>query len=681
MPMLKQRFVNAVVCLFLITIVSTTAQAQPIEPGFRADASTTSPQDRVSITTLPHDSSQNKGLTDQDQCTTIPQIANMSVRQASPTVITLSTNPAWMVGEWSTWNQTREYVLVLRAKGDFTERVFNYQTRETQTRNGIWWVDDDYFYLSISNQVYLPLITGGRSTAMSMADVHQSLLAQTTSQLSVATDLFVIEQVNDTAFRLVGGDLGIKSLLYSKVSSEAITTGRWFVSTWRSYLDTSEIAFWTFRADGTFQLRIESQTGSSEPREIEGNWSTDHTAITLFEDGTDARTTYRIEIPEDSEEGDFVNLVDQEGDAELLSRVRTPMVTGDDPASGYYIAGQVALELSSSGSDYDGVFSVRGEQYTFEARLNDGQLRFIIPAFSDSRPIVLESDFNSLRVIERPPVLAGTLPDRLRQLAEPPLTEPTGMNGIWMYESLVGEGTNIFLPDQRYFFFYNDSQYEDGVINQDSRTVTFDPSCSSPYDRTYQLIDNQLVYTFDNDVTSVYHFVPGSELMVASIEQQLNAQLATENAIWSKRLLTGPHDPNFSVPGVINPIPGGAFAIDPTPNDVFPDATVFTELQSYIWLEAPFGCVDYGTLGVRCNSLQFMFFPNGRSVLFAEIYTSFSEWGFSIVPDGTFIWLPYRIENERIIVGENNYELLNGNRRIVAGELCIDSVKWINREE
>lgn len=679
--MIKQRFVNAVVCLSLIAVVSTTVQAQSVERNSRTDVSTILSQDRVSVPTLPYDSSHNESLTDPDQCTTTPQIANMSVTQVSPATITLSTNPTWMVGEWSTWDKTREYVLVLTAKGDFTERVFNYQTREIQTRNGTWWVNDDYFYLSSSNQVYLPLVTGGRSTAMSMADVHQSLSAQTTTQLPIATDLFVMEQVNDTAFRLAGGDIGIESLLYSKVSSESVTTGRWFVSTWKSFLDTSEIAFWTFRTDGTFQLRIESQTGSSEPREIEGNWSTDRTTITLFEDGTDTKTTYGIEIPEDSEGGNFVNLVNQEEDAELLSRVRTPMVAGDDSVSGYYIAGQVALELSSSGSNYDGLFSVRGEQYNFEARLNDGQLRFIIPEFSDSRPIVLEPDFNSLRVIERPPVLAGTLPGRLRQLAEQPLTKPTGMNGIWMYESLIGEETNIFLPDRRYFFFYNDSQYEDGLLERQEQSITLDPSCSSPYDRTYQLIDNQLVYTFDNDVTSVYHFVPGSELMVASIEQQLNAQLAAENAIWNKRLLIGLRDPNFSIPGVVNPIPGGAFAVDPTPNDVFPDAMVFTELQSYIWLEAPFGCIDYGTPGVRCNSLQLMFFPNGRVAIFAEIYTSFSEWGFSIVPDGTFIWLPYSIENDRIIIGENNYKLLNGNRRIVAGELCMDNVEWINSEE
>lgn len=314
-------------------------------------------------------------------------------------------------------------------------------------------------------------------------------------------------------------------------------------------------------------------------------------------------------------------------------------------------------------------------------------MSFIIPRYSEGRPIVLTPAFNGLTVVSRPALLAGQLAEHLTQIAGTPLPDPTGLAGIWISASLseLGDLNLTILQDQRYFYFYDDDRFEEGLLAAPADQLRFDAACEPPYERPYQLVGNQLVITQQdaggNDLPQGYQFVPASDAMLARRMSEVDAANAAENAMWQRQIALGPRDPSFEAPAVPNPIPGGLLAVDPQPNEVFAEATVFAAPQGYLWLEAPFGCIDYGTPGRRCNTMRFIFFPNGRAVFFSETYVDLPGFQWATTPMGNFIWLPYRIEGDRLFVGEAaEFELLIGRRRIRLNEVCFDNVDWINAQ-
>ncbi len=56
--------------------------------------------------------------------------------------------PEWLLGEWVTWRETEERWVRHNADGTYDATIYSYQTGETNTYSGAWWVEDNYYYFA-----------------------------------------------------------------------------------------------------------------------------------------------------------------------------------------------------------------------------------------------------------------------------------------------------------------------------------------------------------------------------------------------------------------------------------------------------------------------------------------------------------------------------------------------------
>lgn len=296
--------------------------------------------------------------------------------------------PTWLQGVWSTWSETEERRIVLKADGQYIVCVTEYAAGTQTVEQGIWSFDDGLLILQKTadqNRIYLPLLNRGATTNSSAAarttdakvpDLdgaitaalasHSELVPSTApppaseaeinrlpkSQCNVASvglaagsntaNLYQVERMDDTTIRLAGGDLGLRSWLFSRVvaATDPLYPGRWFVGVWTSRPDSRNQTTWTFNEDGTYRTETRRNIASSAPSVAQGTWRAEAKGLTLTS-STGQQEQYGLRVSSRQ----YVYLKRAAGDEELLSRESTPEVTAGDLFSGQFSAGKLPCGL------------------------------------------------------------------------------------------------------------------------------------------------------------------------------------------------------------------------------------------------------------------------------------------------------------------------------------------------
>ncbi|MCB0061354.1 MAG: hypothetical protein KDE19_04545, partial [Caldilineaceae bacterium] len=536
---------------------------------------------------------------------------------ATPTVTPVPTYPNWVPGIYNIQLDAREGWATYHADGTFSERFATFGGAATEPTHGEWFVSQGQLFVNF---------------------VDSAGLSQQRH--------YLIERV-DNGFRLAGGDARLAAYFYERRDPlPAVDThgagsnvvSQWMRGKWRGTWGLTTYEFY-FHENGRYETY--ALPGNGEPIE-EGRWSAWADTLIMQPTGaTIADSTYTI----DSATQNFVTISSGrygESDFGMLRDSYTPPRSMDD-YEGQYIADGVTITIQkgSGGAFQPGII----DTYTAEVIADGNVLHFGGMLGEDGRLILTNSDGST----DYEPIrlhLNGLhygrfeLPEWLTKVSERALPAPETVHGLWVRSSEFSADSDLWLlPDNRYVALEraggNTYQVE-GSYTLANEQITFAARCGAPKSFAVRMVGDQLVLR-DDHLTLTYHYVPGKlSDLVAAVANADEAQ-SVQAAEFAERLFLTKVNMAYSLHSHRD------LPLDPTPDNSFPNATVFGEPVRFTLVQEASYYKDLDGALIAVNprdflfnypivdtidflqgpwqdKIQYDFYPNGRFFMYAETY-------------------------------------------------------------
>jgi hypothetical protein len=512
---------------------------------------------------------------------------------------------------------------------------------------------------------------------------------------------YELERVSDGTMRWRGGNFGLNTVLFHRVKANQISPlSGWLVGTWTTLAGFESYTF-ELQADGRLAYKKEAGL-TSQAESGEGNWTFQKGVLTFTGDLTG---TYNVR-PYDDTGFNATTATDSNG--LLFKRSNSEPRDPFKPLnfSGQYIQQDTSLTITGKGDAYVAKFLVQGNTSTLTGRAMGDTLEL-----SDANGKVLYQlrlDNNGLRNTN----LYQISNKFYLKIAETTFATPNKLVGYWLQTKRFSQDDDLLLlPDGRY---RQTKHYElvgrtstyatDGLYKIVGGQITLDPSCEGPSTYSLKQAQNQLMTSFTSsfdgkEITTTYMAAPATsidyQLAQVKIRDALEAQI---NAQWMQKIALGKVNTRMGrIP------PNAEISVDPNPEDVFANSSVFAENQLYPYESEAFYYYDFDgnfrsatpgmlildpnlskridlTRGQYHDKLNTYFFPNGRMITYFESYLTAKSIAYPPQPTQKFSWNKYRIQGEKVIVGEGKnaltYDLINGRRHIRQGEQCFENLKF-----
>lgn len=518
------------------------------------------------------------------------------------------------------------------------------------------------------------------------------------------TSFYEPEKVSDNTLRLRGGNFGLNTFLFHRVLPKQLSpASSWLVGYWTSIVGIDSWGL-TFQADGSYTLTVADFQNRSQT--FNGNWRLENEKLSLTGDKT---VTYTLNYIDDlsiyifgEDLGDSSNLFqkvnqDPRDPYQILSFV------------GQYIQQNYTLNVTHDGTAYQAQIIFKDVPTNYQAQassdtlqLTDEEGQLIYTLRLDNNGLKNDGDF-SLR-----PFWLKT--------SETTLNTPNQLISYWLLTDRFSQDNDLLLlPDGR----YRQSQYFDiagqitggsteGLYKLEGDQLTLDPQCSGPSIYKIKQVQNHLLlggsdgFEGDNKLSVItYMATPATaldyQLAQAKLRDEIEAKI---NAEWEQKIALAPVNTTIGrIP------PSGEISADPFPEDIFADSTVFAEQQLYPYTSDYYYAYDTGgnyiqtslntqiidnmssggikqdidfSKGSYYDKLNRYFFPNGRTLQYYESYSTAISIAYPPKPTISYSWSKYKIEDGKIIVGDDAvvYELINGRRHIRFEEECFENLKF-----
>jgi hypothetical protein len=509
------------------------------------------------------------------------------------------------------------------------------------------------------------------------------------------------ERVSDDTVRWRGGNFGLNTVLFHRVKANQLSPlSGWLVGTWTTLVGFDSYTF-ELQADGRLAYKKEAGL-SSQSESGEGNWTFQKGVLTFTGDLTG---TYNVRSYDDV---GFNATTTNDTNGLLFRRSNSEPRDPFKPLNfaGQYIQQDTTMTISAKGEGYEAKLLVQGNTSTLTGRATGDTLELID---SDAKTqYQLRLDNNGLRNTD----LYKISNKFYQKVSETTLVTPNKLVGYWLETKGFSQDDDLLLlPDGRYrqTAYYRlvgrtSSSVTEGLYKVTGGKITLDPTCAGPRIYSLKQVQNHLLTSFTSsfdgkEITTTYMAAPASsieyQLAQAKIRDTLEAQI---NAQWMQKIALSKVDTRIGrIP------PTSEISLDPNPNDVFANSSVFTESQLYPYQSEAFYYYDFngnfrsttpgmlildpnlaGTInssrGQYHDKLNTYFFPNGRMITYFESYLTAKSIAYPPQPTQKFSWNKYRIQGEKIIVGEGKnaltYDLINGRRHIRQGEQCFENLKF-----
>lgn len=609
---------------------------------------------------------------------------NQGDEPATPQTQTAPPQPAtdptvtseFIVGEWVARERNQLYVFNVRNDGSYTWQISNWNGEVIYSEEAQWELENGRLKQTWNNTQ-----TGLTETAY-----------------------YEPERVTDTTMRWRGGNFGLHTLLFQRVLPDQLSPrSSWLVGNWTSIvaLDTWGLVL---QADGTYTLTIIPVVQDGQT--FRGNWSFDKETLSLSGDKSGNYTvTYLDNLA--------IYLSGQDiGDSNLFQRTNSEP---RDPYqlqtfAGQYIQATSTLTLQYESTQYTGTWLQVGQPYDIIAAQVDGDtLSFTAKSQADGKEYQhsWRLDNNGLRDTSTYNISAPFF----QKISETTWARPSEVVAYWINtEGFLQDDDLLLLADgrfrqTRYFDFTGQvsRSVTEGTYRLENNQLTLDPTCGEPGTYDVKQAQDHLLVSFNGidgkPVTTTYLATPTTsldyQLAQAKVRDEIEAKI---NAEWEQKIPLGP------VNTAIGRIPpSNEISVDESPQDVFPDATIFAEQELYPWQSESFYFYDKNG-AFRTGSMNMMiidpgfadqidtlkgqyydkfntyFFPNGRTMTYSETYLDAVKITYPPTPNVKFYWNKYGIEDGKIIVGEGDsqtvYDILDGRRHIRLNEQCYENLKF-----
>ncbi len=519
------------------------------------------------------------------------------------------------------------------------------------------------------------------------------------------TSFYEPERVSENVLRMRGGNFGLHTFLFHRVLPNQISPlSSWLVGYWSGYFGIASWGF-TFQVDGTYTLEITPFDG--ETQIFRGTWTLEHEKLTLI---GDKAVTYNL-----SYTNEFTIYIDGEdlGDSDNLFQR-----ANQEPREPYYIptfVGQYiqednTLTITYDGTSYGGSWLQKDQLYPLaKAQIENSLLTFMaVGADGQEYPHTFRLTNNGLQ--EQGDFLFNAY---FQKLSESSLAIPNELIGYWIKtEGFSQDDDLLLLPDGRYrqtsyFELVGETSQSvtEGLYKLENNQLTLDPTCSGPSTYTMKQLENHLLLSFTgfdgSPVTSTYMATPATSIDYQLSQVKLRDEIEAKiNAEWEQKIALAPINTSIGrIP------PSGEISADPFPEDIFANSTVFAEQELYPYTSDYYYVYDTGgnyiqtslnsqiienmnpggfkqdidfSKGSYYDKLNRYFFPNGRTLQYYESYSTATSIAYPPKPTISYSWSKYKIEDGKIIVGDDAvvYELINGRRHIRFEEECFENIDF-----
>jgi hypothetical protein len=579
----------------------------------------------------------------------------------------------WLTGSWLARDKQTIYLIDVSENGTYAFKIANWKGEITYNETAKW-----------------ELINGRMKQTWKNA-----------SSGLTEVSFYEPERVSDGTMRWRGGNFALKTILFHRVKPGQISPlSGWLVGTWNTLAGFESYTF-EFRADGRFAF-TKAAGLTSQAETGEGNWSFTKGVLTFTSGSTGIYTVQ----PYDDVSFNATTASDSSG--LLFQRLNTEP---RDPFkllnfAGQYLQQDTTLTISGNGEAYQAKLLVQGNTFTLNGQATGDTLELMDA--SGKSLYKLRLDNNGLRDTN----LYKVSNKFYQKISETTLATPNKLVGYWLKtEDFSQDDDLLLLPDGRYrqTAYYTlvgrtSQSVTEGLYKIAGEKLTLDPTCAGPSTYALKQTQNHLLTSFTSsldsrEIITTYMAAPATsidyQLGQAKIRDALEAQI---NAQWMQKIALGKVNTRLGrIP------PNNEISVDPSPNDVFANSSVFAENQIYPYQSEAFYYYDFDgnfrsttpgmlildpnlskrinlTRGQYHDKLNTYFFPNGRTISYFESYLTAKSIAYPPQPTQKFSWNKYRIQGEKIIVGEGKnaltYELINGRRHVRLGEQCFENLKF-----
>jgi hypothetical protein len=518
------------------------------------------------------------------------------------------------------------------------------------------------------------------------------------------TTFYEPEKVSDNTVRLRGGNFGLNTFLFHRVLPNQMSpASSWLVGYWTSIVGIDSWGL-VFQPDGSYTLTVTDFQNQGQT--FNGNWRLERDQLLLTGDKT---ATYTLNYLDDlsiylsgEDLGDSTSLFqkanqDPRDPYQILSFV------------GQYIQQDYTLNVTHDGAAYQAQFIFKDVPTNYLAQasndtlqLTDEQGQLIYTLRLDNNGLKNDGDFS--------------LTPFWLKISESTLNTPNQLISYWLLTDRFSQDNDLLLlPDGR----YRQSQYFDiagqmtggateGLYKLEGDQLTLDPQCSGPSIYKVKQVQNHLLlggsggFEGDNKLSVITYMATSAtaldyQLAQAKLRDDIEAKI---NAEWEQKITLAPVNTTIGrIP------PSGEISADPFPEDIFANSTVFAEQQLYPYTSDYYYVYDTSgnyiqtslntqiienmnpggfkqdidfSKGSYYDKLNRYFFPNGRTLQYYESYSTATSIAYPPKPTISYTWSKYKIEDGKIIVGDDTvvYELINGRRHIRFNEECFENLKF-----
>ena len=579
----------------------------------------------------------------------------------------------WLTGSWLARNGSTIYLFDVSANGAYTWKIAKWNGEVVYSETAKWELVNDRLKQTWKN---------------------------TNSGLTEVA-FYELERVSDGTMRIRGGNFDLSTILLHRVKPNQISPlAGWLVGTWTTLAGIDSFTF-ELRADGRFAVQKEAGL-SGQVENGEGDWTFQKGVLAFSGDFT---VTYNIRPFDDlgfnaTTATDSNGLLFKRGNTEPRDPFKSLSFAGQ------YIQQETTMTVTAKADAYEVKLLVKGNTFTLTGRATGDTLEL---SDADGKVLYqLRLDNNGLRDTN----LYKVSNKFYKKVSETTLNTPNKLVGYWLETERFSQDDDLLLlPDGRYrqTAYYQiagktSSSITEGLYKIAGGKITLDPTCAGPSTYALRQVQNQLLTSFTSsfdgkEVITTYLAAPASsieyQLAQVKIRDAFEAQI---NAQWMQKLALG--KVNLKI-GRIPPT--NEISLDPNPNDVFANSSVFAESQLYPYQSEAFyyydkngnfrsttpgmmildkniaGNIDLSR-GQYRDKLNTYFFPNGRMITYFESYLTAKSIAYPPQPTQKFSWSKYRIQGEKMIVGEGKnaltYDLIDGRRHIRLGEQCFENLKF-----
>jgi hypothetical protein len=579
----------------------------------------------------------------------------------------------WLVGSWLARDGSSVFLFDVSANGTYTWKIAKWNGEVTYNETAKW-----------------ELINGR---------IKQTWKNANSGLTEVA--FYEPERVSDGTLRMRGGNFGLNAILFHRVQANQISPlSGWLVGTWSTLIGFTS---WTFelQSDGRFAFKKDAgltNDGSSG----EGIWSFQKGVLNL---SGDVNATYNVRPFDDlgfnaTTATDSNGLLFKRGNSEPRDPFKSVGFAGQ------YIQEDTTMTITAKSDGYEAKLLIKGNLFTLTGRATGDTLEL-----SDANGKVLYQlrlDNNGLRNTN----LYQVSNKFYLKVAETTLNTPNKLVGYWLQTKGFSQDNDLLLlPDGRYrqtayyqFAGRTSQSVTEGLYKTANGKITLDPSCAGPSTYALKQTQNHLLTSFTSsfdgkEVITTHMAAPATsieyQLAQVKIRDALEAQI---NAQWTQKIALGKVNTRLGrIP------PNNEISVDPNLQDVFANSNVFAENQVYPYQSEAFYYYDFDgnfrsatpgmlildpnlskrinfTRGQYHDKLNTYFFPNGRTITYFESYLTAKSIAYPPQPTQKFSWNKYRVQGEKIIVGEGKnaltYDLINGRRHARLGEQCFENLKF-----